>query len=99
MKLAKRFATISAAATAAILFSVGGAQTQGDGGSSRCWATFGNQTTNNNNGDTQVPGTGTGGLLPLRGKSPFNFQVRYPTGQTGTGNTFTGNQNVNCYQS
>ncbi|MFJ5270602.1 hypothetical protein [Streptomyces sp. NPDC088358] len=33
MKLTKRIVTISAAATAAVLLSVGGAQAQGDGGS------------------------------------------------------------------
>lgn len=144
MKLAKRFATISAAATAAILFSAAGAQAQSNGGllsvldsipllrmpytmgaTGQGDTPLGTQTTNNNNnnnnaggpnnnnnnngggtnnnnnnnnGDSQTQGN-TAGLLPLLGKSLFNFQVCYPKGQVGSGNTFTGNQNINCHQS
>ncbi|CAK7287163.1 hypothetical protein [Streptomyces misionensis] len=134
MKLAKRFATISAAATAAILFSATGAQAQSNGGllslldsipllrmpytmgaTGQGDTPLGAQTTNNNNnnnnnaggpnnnnnnnnGDSQTQGN-TAGLLPLLGKSLFNFQVCYPKGQVGSGNTFTGNQNINCHQS
>ncbi|MGV9357566.1 hypothetical protein [Streptomyces misionensis] len=57
-----------------------------------------NNNNNNNNGDSQTQGNVTG-LLPLLGKSLFNFQVCYPKGQVGSGNTFTGNQNINCHQS
>ncbi|MQY36037.1 hypothetical protein SRB17_40340 [Streptomyces sp. RB17] len=55
-----------------------------------------NNNNNNNNGDTQAQGTG--GLLPLLGKSLINIQVCYPMGQVGSGNTLTGNQNINCHQ-
>jgi hypothetical protein len=148
MKLAKRIATISAAATAAILFSAGGAQAaQTDGGliallgnlpllhladqagSAGQGQKAGNSETttnnnvntngvgpnnnnnnnnnggggpnnnnNNNNGDTQTQGGG-GGLFPLLGGPLINFQVCYTKGQDGSGNTFTGNQNINCHQS
>ncbi|TWV37737.1 hypothetical protein FRZ03_24810 [Streptomyces misionensis] len=144
MKLAKRFATISVATTAAILFGAAGAQAQSDGGllsilgdipllrmpytmgsaglgdtSAGAQTTTNNNTNNNNaggpnnnnnnngggtnnnnnnnNGDSQTQGNGAG-LLPLLGKSLFNFQVCYPKGQVGSGNTFTGNQNINCHQ-
>ncbi|MFB7506141.1 hypothetical protein [Streptomyces broussonetiae] len=57
-----------------------------------------NNNNNNNNGSTA--GTqGGGGLLSLLGlNSLFRFQVCYPLGQTGKGNTFSGNQNINCVQ-
>ncbi|MEV7388035.1 MULTISPECIES: hypothetical protein [unclassified Streptomyces] len=56
-----------------------------------------NNNNNNNNGDT--PTQGDGGIFPLLGKSLFNFQVCYPTGQHGAVNKFRGNQNINCHQS
>ena len=52
---------------------------------------------NNNNGDSQAQADGAG-ILSLLGKSLINFQVCYPKGQVGSGNTFTGNQNINCHQ-
>lgn len=144
MKLTKRLATISTAATAAILISAGGAQAQSAGGSiplldripllrvfqptglaGLADAATGTQSTNNNNNNNNATGgpnnnnnnnsgrtnnnnnnnngdtptQGNGGILPLLGKSLFNFQVCYPTGQHGTGNKFRGNQNINCHQS
>ncbi|MER8113531.1 MULTISPECIES: hypothetical protein [unclassified Streptomyces] len=56
-----------------------------------------NNNNNNNNGDSQAQGEGAG-ILSLLGKSLINFQVCYPKGQVGSGNTFTGNQNINCHQ-
>ncbi|MFH8339653.1 hypothetical protein [Streptomyces sp. AM6-12] len=142
MKLAKRFAAVSVAATAAIIFSAGGAQAQSGGGllsllgdipllrmpfsmgtAGLGGSTTGTQTTNNNNnnntggpnnnnnnngggtnnnnnnnnGDSQAQASDTG-ILSLLGKSLINFQVCYPKGQEGSGNTFTGNQNINCHQ-
>ncbi|BBC94958.1 MULTISPECIES: hypothetical protein [Streptomyces] len=56
-----------------------------------------NNNNNNNNGDSQAQADGAG-ILSLLGKSLINFQVCYPKGQVGSGNTFTGNQNINCHQ-
>ncbi|MFG2884574.1 hypothetical protein ACGFYV_20170 [Streptomyces sp. NPDC048297] len=61
----------------------------------------GGGTNNNNNNNNNAGGAQAqdGGLLGLLGITKlFNFQVCHPVGQGGKGNTFSGNQNVNCVQ-
>lgn len=56
-----------------------------------------NNNNNNNNVFGGVQNQGGGGLMGLLGVRSL-LQVCYPIGQVGQGNTFTGNQNINCNQ-
>ncbi|MET8289233.1 hypothetical protein AB0L42_20005 [Streptomyces sp. NPDC052287] len=59
----------------------------------------GGRNNNNNNNNIGGQSLNNGGLLSVLGITRlFNFQVCYPTGQVGRGNTSV-NQNVNCNQS